>query len=353
MKWGSTFLLIIGVLLLVAFSPGYDPQPYEFPELRRFPEMPEAEDNPVTVEGVDLGRHLFYDPILSSDSSISCASCHKQEFAFSDAPKAFSTGVPGTPVDRNTPPIYNLAWYPSLFWDGRAASVEDQVFFPVREHDEMNLEWPKAVKRIQRSELYPKKFQAAFGSTSVDSILIAKAIGQFERTLLSYRSKYDRVLAGKAYFTEDEYKGLELMNDQVKGDCLHCHTTDAGVLGTTGKFSNTGMDSIFDPANYKDKGLGGFTGNPQDNGKFKIPSLRNVVVTAPYMHDGRFETLEEVLDFYSEGVIESANIDPLMGASHNGGVQLTEKEKEQIIAFLKTMTDSAFISDPAFSNPFR
>ncbi|MCH8903257.1 MAG: cytochrome-c peroxidase [Bacteroidetes bacterium] len=327
--------------------------PYQFPELLHFPKMPSSSSNPVTIEGVDLGRHLFYDPILSFDKTIACASCHRQEAAFSDAPVIFSIGISGEEMNRNTPPLFNLAWYPSLFWDGKAKSIEEQIFHPVRAHDEMNLEWPEAVKRLKESEFYKPKFKAAFGDQEIDSLLIARAIAQFERTFISNQSKYDRVLRGETYFSTDEYEGFVLMNDQTKGDCLHCHTTDGDALGTTLKFSNNGLDPVYDPLDYADNGLGGITGKVKDNGKFKIPSLRNVEITPPYMHDGRFETLEEVLDFYSERVNQSVNIDSKMEFAHKKGAHLSRSEKKKIIVFLKTLTDSTFISNPAFSNPFQ
>ncbi|MFN4233263.1 MAG: cytochrome-c peroxidase [Bacteroidia bacterium] len=315
--------------------------------------MPQSPENPVTIEGADLGRHLFYDPILSKNYNMSCATCHKQEKAFSDAPNAFTKGNNGVLTKRNTMPLFNLAWYPSFFWDGRAASIEEQVFHPVRDLNEMNLNWKDATNRINRSKFYKQKFKLAFPNQEIDSVLISRAIGQFLRTLISNNSKFDRVLAGEDYLDKDEFAGLILMNDMTKGDCLHCHTSDADALGTTGLFSNNGLDNIKDPKMYKDKGLGGYTNNENDNGKFKIPSLRNVAVTAPYMHDGRFVTLEEVLDFYSEGVKTSVNIDSKMGLAHQGGVRLTKEEKKQIIAFLKTLTDSTFITNPNFGNPFK
>ncbi len=315
--------------------------------------MPVSDSNPVTLEGVDLGRHLFYDPILSIDSNLSCAGCHKQEAAFSDAPNRFSKGFNNAHLNRNTLPLFNLAWYTSFFWDGKAISLEEQVFHPVREHDEMNMKWSIAINRINRSKYYVPKFEAAFGAGAIDSMLVAKAIAQFERTLLSYRSKYDRVLSGEGIFTKDETDGFVLMNDMTKGDCLHCHTTDADALGTTLKFSNNGLDTASGYMSYKDKGRGFISGKIYDNGKFKIPSLRNVALTAPYMHDGRFKTLKEVLDFYSEGVKPNINIDSKMEYAHQGGVHLSSDEKRKIIAFLMTLTDSAFISDPTFSNPYK
>lgn len=346
------FATLMAVIISVGFYTEWKPTPYSFPKLRFFPAMPTAANNPVTEEGVTLGRFLFYDPILSLDSTISCASCHQQAAAFSNAPLVFSKGINQIEGKRNASPLFNLAWYPKLFWDGRAASIEEQVFHPVRAHDEMNLTWAVATTRIQQSAFYLPLFKKAFNTTEIDSQLIAKAIAQFERTLLSYNSKYDQVLRNEAYFTEDELEGFILVNEMDQGDCLHCHTTDANALGTTGQFSNNGLDAITDANNYTDKGLGGITGKAKDNGKFKIPSLRNIALTAPYMHDGRFQTLEEVLEFYSEGVHFAANVDSKMGSAQHGGVHLSQEKQQQIIAFLHTLTDSSFIQNPAFSNPF-
>lgn len=347
------FTLVFVLIFLAAFAAIHEPTPYKFPVLKYFPKMPQSSLNPVTIEGADLGRHLFYDSSLSKNYHMSCATCHKQEKAFSDAPNAFTIGNNRVLTKRNTMPLFNLAWYSSFFWDGRAASIEDQVLHPVRDTSEMNFNWKDATKRIKASKFYRLKFKLAFPSKEIDSVLISRAIGQFLRTLISNNSKFDRVLAGKDFLDKDEYAGLVLMNDMTKGDCLHCHTTDADALGTTGLFSNNGLDNIKDSKMYEDKGLGGHTKNDNDNGKFKIPSLRNIAVTAPYMHDGRFANLEEVLDFYSAGVQNSVNIDSKMGLAHQGGVRLTIEEKKQIIAFLKTLTDSSFIASPEFANPFR
>ena len=340
-------------MLCLSFRHSYSPTPYKFPDLIYFPKMPISAENPVTYEGAELGKYLFYDAILSQNYKMSCASCHKQSQAFSDAPNAFSVGNQQILSKRNTQPLFNLAWYPAFFWDGRAKTLEKQVFHPVRDANEMNLNWQEAEKRVRKSKFYQKKFRLAFGEEKIDSILISKAIGQFMRTLLSYNSKFDRVLARKDTLTKAEYEGLVLMNDMTKGDCLHCHSTDGDALGTMRIFSNNGLDAIFETQKYTDKGLGSTTQKLQDNGKFKVPSVRNLAFTAPYMHDGRFATLEQVLDFYSEGVFLSANIDAKMASAHQKGVHLTEEEKKNIIAFLKTLNDSSFVKNAEFANPFR
>lgn len=339
-------VFFVFILLLLGFQKVNHITDYVFEKLFRFPDKIENTYNPVIQEGALLGRYLFYDKTLSKDSSISCASCHKQEFAFADN-NQFSKGIYEQFLNRNTMPLFNLAWYSSFFWDGKSTSIEEQVFVPVSAHNEMNLDWVEAEKRINDKDFYRKQFKNVFSIEKIDSIHIAKAIAQFERTLISNKSKYDRVIQGKDEFSESELKGFILMNDQSMGDCLHCHITDANALGTTGTFSNNGLDEIL-----KDEGLFYTTKNKKDKGKFKIPSLRNIALTAPYMHDGRFNTLEEVLDFYSEGVKSSEFIDSKMQYVHQGGVRLNEREKMDIISFLKTLTDSVFITNPEFSNPY-
>jgi len=347
----SVGFIFLGILFLGNSRNG-KLTPYKFPDPIAFPEMPVSEDNPVTQEGVELGRFLFYDSILSSDYTISCASCHKQQFAFSDGGIQFSVGINGTKQKRNTPPLFNLAWYPALFWDGRAKSIEAQIFFPVRDHGEMNLDWNIAAKRITKNKLYREKFELVFGKEKIDSNLISKALAQFERTLISYNSKFDRVLRREDKLTKKELRGFEIMNDQSMADCLHCHSSDANALTTSLKFSNNGLDKIEDANNFSDLGLGGFSKIKTDHGKFKIPSLRNIALTSPYMHDGRFKTLKEVINFYSEGLNRSVNIDSKMTRIHQGGVQLNEYDKECLEAFLNTLTDSVFINNSEFGNPF-
>lgn len=348
----KAFFCLFCIVICLAFGKGKD-RPYQFPVIPQFPAMPVNKANPVTVNGVALGRRLFYDPIFSADSTISCSSCHVQQHAFSDSPHAFSAGVRGQRQQRNTLPLFNLAWYQGMFWDGRAATVEDQVFHPLRTVSEMNSNWLTVTKKIKRSKAYPKLFYEAFGAVAVDSVLIAKAIAQFERTLISADSKYDRVIRGEAKFSLEELEGLELINDMTKGNCVHCHSSDGNGLGTTGLYSNNGLDNVDDISSFKDKGLGGYTNNAADYGKFKIPSLRNLLFTAPYMHDGRFNTLEEVLDFYSEHLNASPTIDAKLDFRAGQAARLNKYEKQKIIAFLKTLSDSTFIANPAHGNPFQ
>lgn len=346
MKRFFVITLFLGIVA-AGFNIPIEPIPYPFPQLPFFPKMPTASDNAVTMEGARLGKRLFYDPILSSDSSLSCSSCHQHEHAFSDS-SALSKGRNGALTSRNTMPLFNLAWYPAYFWDGRANSLENQVFHPVRAYNEMNLDWKTASNRIAHQASYQKQFAEAFGDLPIDSIQISKAIAQFMRTLLSYQSKFDLVFQGKKRFTKDEYDGYVIANEQNKGGCIHCHITDGAMLSTTLHFSNNGLDSPNSNLQFSDNGRGSYTGHEADNGKFMIPSLRNLAFTAPYMHDGRFKTLEEVIDFYSTGVHSSPTTDSKMTHAKQGGVHLSSEEKRKLIAFLLTLSDSTFIENPEF-----
>jgi cytochrome c peroxidase len=187
---------------------------------------------------------------------MSCSSCHKQQFAFSDSPNRLSKGNRGKLLARNTLPLFNLVWYKEFFWDGRAKSLQQQAYFPVSSHDEMNLSWNEVVKRINNSTFYKKLFKKTFNKDRVDSSDIVNALVQFESSLISSNSKYDKVLRFETELTQDEIDGFELMNNMTKGDCLHCHTTDADPMGTTFKFSNNGLDKVQSPEQYTDKGKG-------------------------------------------------------------------------------------------------
>lgn len=300
--------------------------------------------NPLTEEGVALGKKLFFDPILSVDRTISCADCHPPLTSFSDTDQ-FSEGVQGRMGNRNAMPLFNLAWNfdERFFWDGAATSLENQVFHPVTDSVEMANTWQEVVTDLEADASYPELFYAAFAEEGIDSLKVAKAISQFERTLISGNSKFDKFLVGEVQLTAQEENGLAVFLDETRGDCFHCHGNPNNPLWTDNLFHNNGLDSSF-----TDLGLGKITGDPADNGKFKTPSLRNLTFTAPYMHDGRFETLTEVVAHYSEGLQNSETIDPLMKKVAQGGVQLTDKDKEDLVAFLVTLTDSTFVNDPKF-----
>lgn len=345
-------ILYTGIALILAFNSEVELTPYSIQLPKGFTKMPVSADNPLMEETVELGRFLFYDPILSRDSTISCATCHQQEFAFADQGKIRSFGIDSLLSDRNTPPLFNLAWNSQLFWDGRANSIENQVFSPVNAHNEMDLDWNLAEERLNRSKFYKNQFKQSFNQERIDSVQISKAIAQFERTLISCNSRVDKVVRGEAKLTAEELRGHEVLNDQTLGNCLHCHTTDANLMGTTFKFADNGFQFAETKESYPDLGLGWYTEDINDNGKFKIPSLRNVALTAPYMHDGSMATLEEVIDFYSDSLKNSPNLDPHLKA-HPNGMKLSESDKNSVISFLHCLTDSSFITNERFSNPFK
>ncbi len=354
-------LLIIGIIMLCSLlacqkdkpiNPSvdppieapYSPTPYnlELPDNFLLPDIPA--DNPLTVEGVDLGKRLFYDPILSGDNTQSCATCHQQAFSFTD-PDQFSLGIDGLRGTRNAMQITNIMWTQHLFWDGRAIGLEQQALEPVENPIEMHETWVNAIEELTANKDYPTLFYKAFGSKNITKELAAKAIAQFERILISKDTKYDKTIAAGSglFFTDEELNGFDIFNTE-RGDCFHCH---GSILFTDNSFHNNGLDSTF-----MDIGLAMISGKENDTGKFKTPTLRNIALTAPYMHDGRFQTLEEVIDFYSEGLQNSNTIDPLMKNVHKGGIQLTAAEKSDLLAFLHTLTDTTFTTNPEFSTPF-
>ncbi len=320
------------------------PQPYFLEVPDHFPEPLIPNDKPMTVQGVELGRKLFYDPILSGDFTQSCASCHNQKFAFTDNGLRFSLGIDGIEGDRNSMAIINLAWGASFLWDGRSPTLESQALEPVPNPIEMHLAWSEAVERLKNDADYPDLFDGAFPDQPITSDLAANAMAQFMRSIVSGNSRYDAYVKreGWARFTPDEILGEQIYNSEV-GDCFHCHGT---ILLTDNEFHNNGLDS-----NVTGKGVGGVTGEPNQMGLFKTPTLRNVALTAPYMHDGRFNTLEEVVEHYSSGVKFSPTVDPLMKQVAQGGLQLSDDQKRQLVAFLKTFTDEDFLNNPTYADP--
>jgi cytochrome c peroxidase len=303
-------------------------------------------DNPQTVEGIALGKKLFFDPILSGDNSQACADCHSPKNAFSDTDR-FSEGINGSLGNRNSMPLFNLAWNydEKFFWDGNTFSLEHQAFVPVSDPTEMASIWTEVEQKLQKHKEYPSLFEKAFGSSKIDSTLVTKAIAQFERTIISSNSKFDKFLLGKVTLTPQEQNGFNVFMDETKGDCFHCHGSDKNPLWTDNIFHNNGLDEI-----STDLGLGAVTGDPADNGKFKSPSLRNLAFTTPYMHDGRFATLEEVINHYSEGLKNSSTIDPLMKKVSQGGVGLSPQDKADLKTFLLSLSDYEFINNSAFNN---
>ena len=328
----------------------YTPTPYslKIPELFQQklidPLIPNS--NPLSEEGVALGKKLFFDKKLSGNNTQACASCHKPQNSFTDNTR-FSNGIDGVFGSRNSMPLMNLAWnFTDKFaWDGKELGLERQALEPVKNPIEMHSNWENVVEKLQQDPEYPTLFLRAFGTTTIDSSLVTKAIAQFERILISGNAKFDQYLLGNATLSLEELNGFTIFMDEEKGDCFHCHGSDNNPLWTDNGFHNNGLDSTFD-----DLGLGAVTGDPNDNGTFRSPSLRNLNFTAPYMHDGRFATLEEVINHYSEGLQFSSTIDPLMKKVNQGGVQLTPQEKLDLKAFLLTLTDPEFINNPDFRN---
>lgn len=355
----KTVVLLISLLFVFAACKkdqvGYQPTPYQLQIPSHFPEMDIPEDNPMTKEGVELGRKLFYEVKLSGDNSISCGTCHAPENAFSD-PNQFSTGIDGLQGDRNSMALINLGWNKSFFWDGRASTLEEQILQPVINPIEMHEDWSKAIGELKLDVNYRNDFYKAFGVEEFDSTYAAKAIAQFLRTLISGKSKYDVMYmyenniamsaSEQALYqtvTPEESAGYDLFKSLNGADCFHCHN---GPLMQVQLFSNNGLD-----ASFTDKGRGAVTGNANDDGKFKVPTLRNIEFSAPYMHDGRFETLDEVIDHYSHGIQMSPTIDPLIEFASQGGVQLSSTEKNLVKSFLLTLTDHEFLNNPDFRDP--
>ncbi len=331
----------------------YNPIPVTLPILDPLPPMDIPMDNPLTEDGIALGRFLFYDPLLSGNEKMACADCHLPKGGFTDN-LAFSTGIDGIMGLRSSMSLINAGYFTKgLFWDGRIQTLEEQALLPVEDVTELHNEWESVEEKLQAHNDYPTRFRKAFGINTTDEItkeLAVKAIAQFERSLVSANSKYDRVIRGEEFFDDDELTGFELFfdepNDLPDAECGHCHNAP---LFTVNQYFNNGIDSVGSLEDFKDKGLGAITNNPFDNGKFRAPSLRNIALTAPYMHDGRFETLEEVIDHYNEGAHFADNIDPLIMTR---GLGLSDQNKKDLIAFLHTLTDTSFVNNPAFQNPF-
>jgi cytochrome c peroxidase len=322
------------------------------------------DDNPLTEEAVRLGRMLFYDTRLSGNNTVACATCHIQRLAFTDG-KVRAVGVSGKPLPFNSMSLANLMWGPQhFFWNGRADSLEQQALIPIRDSDEMNQDLDQLVEELQADERYPALFRRAYGEISAENI--ARALASFERMLVSADSRYDRFLRGEIKLSSEEELGRKLFmaHPDVKvskrgANCIDCHSQflTSGFNARFDGFSNNGLDG---EASLK-PGLQEVTGKGSDKGKFKIPTLRNIALTAPYMHDGRFATLEQVLDHYNEGVSVSSTLSPLIMEADNRqqhdapsepSLHLNDAEKRAIAAFLHTLTDEHFITAEQFSNPF-
>ena len=321
------------------------------------------EDNPLTVEAVELGRRLFYDPRLSANGKVSCSTCHIQRLAFTDG-RTTGVGASGKPLAFNSMSLVNLMWGPQrFFWNGRAAALEAQVLVPLQHADEMAQDLDRLVAQLIADSQYRKLFESAYGEVSASAI--TRALACFERTLISSNSRYDQFLRGELTLDPREELGRKLFmaHPDVKvslrgANCIDCHSqflTGGSSAGYDG-FSNNGLDD----EEHLQSGLQVVTGKPAHRGLFKVPSLRNIALTAPYMHDGRFRTLEEVLDHYDSGIKKSSTLSAVIVEADNkaaaAGAQislhLTSEEKAAIIAFLNTLTDREFVTADRFSDPF-
>jgi len=337
-----------------------DPTPYTIEIPKFFPtNLNIPSDNPMTVEGIELGRYLFYDGRLcgKKDTLMSCGTCHNPSFSFENG-TGFGIGTTGIPSPHVMLPLINLVFNTQGYlWNGKVernspfyiipgaygGNLEDLCWMGVYAPHEMNSDTNKAKATIQNIPMYPPMFKKAFGSEEVTFKNISKAIAQFIRTLISSNSKFDKYLRGEVNLTTDEMNGYAYFNTE-EADCFHCHGT---ILFTTNGYYNNAKDTIFNDA--RDRYA--VTLNPMDKGAYKATTLRNIALTGPYMHDGRFKTIDEVIHFYSEGLMWSTYADPFMTYLNDGGVQLNPKQKADLKAFLLTLTDSSFISNPAFSKP--
>jgi cytochrome c peroxidase len=320
-------------------------------------------NNPLTQESVALGRRLFHDPILSGTNEVSCSTCHLQRLAFTDG-KPTSVGVSGEPLAFNSMSLANLMWGPRrFFWNGRVTSLEEQALVPIQHPDEMAQDLDELVLELGADPVYREMFDAAYGELTPAAI--AAALASFQRTLISSNSRYDRYLRGELALTEVEERGRKLFmaHPDVKvalrgANCIDCHSQflTSGFRPRFDGFSNNGLDTEEDLP----PGLQEVTGDPEHRGMFKVPTLRNIALTAPYMHDGRFDTLEEVLDHYDHGIRRSSTLSPLIVEADNiekdveGSISLnlSEEERAAVIAFLHTLTDEEFVTDERFSSPF-
>lgn len=356
-------LYIIPLLVLFIMSCGED-EPIQVVELDDTPyvleygDLPAPDlpaDNDLTQQGVQLGRMLFYETMLSKDGSQSCASCHNQLDGFSDTLQ-FSIGVEMLPGKRQAMPVFNMAWHSNeFFWDGRAHLLRDQSLKPIEDPLEMNETLENVILKLSDTQMYRDQFTRAFGSEEITSEKMALAMEQFMLSIVSYNSKYDQFLAGNALLSESEERGRILFEteynpffpDQSGADCVHCH---GGLNFENDQYMNNGLDG---DAEFTDVGREEVTGHLADKAKFKVPSLRNVELTHPYMHDGRFETLEEVVDHYDLHIKQSSTLDPaLFQVVDNGGLNLTAEDKVDLVNFLKTLTDHTFLNNEEYADPF-
>lgn len=295
--------------------------------------------NPLTQAGFQLGRRLFYETRLSRDGTISCGSCHSQFSAFSHLDHPLSHGIYGLFGTRNAPGIFNMAWRTSFFWDGLETALEKQAIHPIENPVEMDFKMADVITFLSGDAAYRTRFRDAFGDETITEDRVNKAFAQFMGALVSSNSRYDKHVRQEAGddYTDRERQGLAIFRQK----CATCHTEP---LFTDNSFRNNGLRMI---ASLQDSGRIGVTGQATDRMKFMVPSLRNVALSRPYMHDGRFTTLDAVLDHYSSGIVPSATLDTML----TNGIQLSADEKSSLLAFLRTLTDTTFTKNTLFSEP--
>ena len=315
------------------------------------PELPS--DNKLTIEGVKLGRMLFYETLLSKNNKQSCATCHQQKDGFSDLNR-FSEGVEGKLGGRQAMPVFNMAWHNNgFFWDGRAPKLRDQSLKPIQDPLEMNETLENVLTKLRSNKTYVDQFKRAFVNAEINELNLSLALEQFMFSIVSYESKYDKYLEGKTTLTDAEERGRKLFftefdpTGKVKGaECFHCH---AGPNFTNDEYMNNGLDSEID---FKDLGRAKVTMDNADHARFLTPSLRNIEYTAPYMHDGRFQTLEEVIDHYNIDVKNSSTVEFILQYNMQpDGLKLNDQDKVDLLSFLKTLSDSSLLNNSAYSKP--
>ncbi len=359
-----TMVLSLMIIVMSSSCDKPEPEPEIKPATPYTIEVPQGfptnfkipSDNPMTVEGINLGRHLYYDSRLSGRADEgkpqTCATCHLQQFAFENGTGKGIGVEPGAETHHVMLPHINLLWNPGTFgWNGSVPSIEADVLGTITNPDEFASTYEKVEAAIRKIDIYPPMFEAAFGTSEINVDRISKAIAQFVRTQISDDSRFDKMLRKEVNFTASENRGLVLFTTEEGADCFHCHGAPGNPLMTTHLFYNNAKDSIFDTANDRYS----VTGSSRDIGAYKATTLRNIELTGPYMHDGRYQTLDEVIEFYSSGLVYSLYAHPLMHKlipPYGHGAELNPQQKADLKAFLLTLTDNTFITNQDLSSPF-
>lgn len=340
----NAITIILGVLLGFTYCQSKTQEadqsliklPAHFP-----PPVYNYDKNPLSKEGIALGRRLFFDPILSKDRSVACGSCHHPSKAYSDAEKRFSIGIKQQTTKRNSPGLFNLLWHQTFFADGGVRHFELIPLAPLVNRQEMDGDLKALVNRLKNNRSYQQQFHQAFHTDSIQSKHVLYALAQFIGSLISANAPYDQFLLGETKLSIEAQKGLQIFRQK----CSNCHSTK-NQLFTDLSYRNNGLDSL-----PTDDGRFRITENPKDRGLFKVPSLRNVMLTAPYMHDGRFRSIYEVLQHYNQGVRDAPTLDQSLKNNQRLGIPLTISEQKAVVAFLHTLTDSSFVNGRETSKP--